>query len=168
MNAYQLVGRWLFAKPLFAMDSDRELYEVEAHHAPRGIGRFLIERSHLLAGLGRLENELGLYFGIGRRWRLNRRLFEAIRDDCARLGIRLLVVYLPSRGERDRRAPGLARAFRSLNVAYLDLQQRQPPDARRLFFRHDPHFNAAGHEFTANEIARALTELGWAEGRRGR
>ena len=50
----------------------------------------------------------------------------------------------------------------SRSVEYLDLQPLLPDDFRSLYFGHDRHFNAAGHDFVARQISDRLVELGWA------
>ncbi len=154
-----LVG-WV-EKPAFDLGNDGRLHRLAREDRPRGATRWLAERSRILELLRRLENRVSRTLPVGHRWRLNREFFRAIAAECERLGARLLVVYIPARGETEIETPVFSHEFAKLGIPFLDLQQALPTTVDDLYFAHDRHFNAEGHLFAARTIARTLRSLGW-------
>jgi hypothetical protein len=155
---------WL-AKPTFRLQEGR-LVPLTLENAPPAAYRWIAARSRLFELARGLESSIGWRFPTGYRWRLNRALFAAIRDECRAAGVPLVVVHLPV--NRRTPSPMLADEFAELEIPFLDLTDRLPPDADSLYFEHDPHFSPRGHAFAADEIARFLIERGLAEPARRR
>ncbi|MEM7587153.1 MAG: SGNH/GDSL hydrolase family protein, partial [Acidobacteriota bacterium] len=68
-------------KPAFRLVGD-ELMPMTRDSRPSAIGRWIQQRSRLHQLWRKTEHSLSRRHAIGYRWRLNRALFEAIRDDC--------------------------------------------------------------------------------------
>ncbi|MGH7540546.1 MAG: GDSL-type esterase/lipase family protein [Gemmatimonadota bacterium] len=150
-------------KPAFDLDRDGRLVPLDRSDRPSRLVREIRERSRILEGLRRVENRVSLRLPAGHRWRLNRALFAAMRDESDRLGARLILVYIPAKGLEDRPVPVFASQFGHMEIPFLDLRERLPADPSGLYFERDAHLNAAGHRFAGDEIADALIDLGWAE-----
>jgi len=155
---------WL-AKPTFRLEGGR-LVPMTIDNRPGAAYRWVTARSRLVELARGFESSLGWRFPLGYRWRLNRALFTALRDECRTAGVPLVVVHIPVNNRTP--SPMLAGEFAELGIPFLDLQDRLPADADALYFEHDPHFSPAGHEFAAEEIARFLIEQGLAEPARRR
>lgn len=118
-------------------------------------------------------------------WAVVRGVIEALRDDTARRGARLLVVYIPSRFEVDDGAWELQRIAYSLDergfdrrvvarrlgklaeaagVAWLDLTAPLTRAHGRFtpaYFRLDGHWNARGHRAAAEAVDEHLRARDW-------
>ncbi len=161
LSAYREGHDWL-AKPVFRLEGG-ELVPMTIENRPSALWRFAERHSHLLEIGRRGEDSLGRHFPIGYVWRLNRVLFERIRDDCQAAGVPLVVMYIPV--NRRSPAPMFERQFARLGIPFLDLAAHLPADADRLYHPLDRHFNAAGHRFAADRLAEFLTERGYARSR---
>ncbi len=146
------VWRW---KPAFRL-SGGELAPMTSANRPGALRRFLHQRSGLFRLWLKTEHSLSRRYAIGYRWRLNRAIFEAIRDDCRRLGVPLVVVHIPV--NRRKPTPIFEREFADMGIDYLDLGPLLPADADALYYPRDRHFNAGGHRFAAEAIYRFLVE----------
>ncbi len=146
------VWRW---KPAFRL-SDGELVAMTSENRPGILRSFLHQQSNLYRLWRKLEHSLSRRYAIGYRWRLNRAIFEAIRDHCRRLGVPLVVVHIPV--NRRKPVPMFEREFADMGIAYLDLEPLLPAAADELYFPRDRHLNAAGHRFAAQEIHDFLVE----------
>lgn len=155
LSAYQM-GEIPLAKPVFRLDGGR-LVPRTAADSPPALWRFAERHSRLLEVWRKGEASLDRYFARGRAWRLNRAIFEQIRDDCEAASVPLVVVYLPT--NRRSPAPALAREFAALGIDFLDLTTRLPAASDDLYYR-DGHFNPAGHRFAAEAIHAFLKEKG--------
>ena len=144
------IWRW---KPSFRL-VDGELAPMTLDNRPSAARRFVHRRSRLYRLWRKLENSLNRRWAVGYRWRLNRAIFEAIRDDCRQAGVPLVVVYFPI--NRRRPAPMFEREFAEMGVEFLDLTPRLPADADSLYYPRNRHFTAAGHRFVAAELHRLL------------
>ena len=153
------IWRW---KPSFRLVAG-ELAPMTLDNRPSAARRFVHRRSRLYRLWRKLESSLNRRWAVGYRWRLNRAIFEAIRDDCRQAGVPLVVVYFPV--NRRRPAPMFEREFAEMGIEYLDLTPRLPADADSLYYPRDRHFNAAGHRFVATELHRLLVAKGLAEER---
>lgn len=165
LSAYWRGYAWK-EKPAFRL-VDGELVPMTIENRPSGLHRFLSKHSKLVGLWHRVENSLSRRWAIGYRWRLNRAIFEAIRDDCRDAGIPLVVVHIPI--NRRGPMPMLAREFDAMGITFLDLNPLLPPDADRLYYPNDRHLNAEGHRFTAEAIrdllqAEGLVRQGEAKG----
>ena len=103
----------------------------------------------------RLESRLLCEQLWGERWLLNQALFASMAEDCRDAGIPMMVVFLIPRGS-SQSCPALARGFEELGVPFLDLQEELADPS--LFFEHDRHLNADGHEFVADRLAEFIEE----------
>ncbi len=142
-------------KPAFQL-SNGKLVPMTEDSRPGALRSFLHQKSRLHRLGRKLEHSLSRRFAVGYRWRLNRALFTAIRDECRRVDLPLLVVHIPV--NRRKPAPAFEREFADMEIEYLDLTPRLPANADALYYPRDRHFNAAGHRFAAEEIHRALVE----------
>lgn len=152
LSAYRQGHVWL-EKPLFAL-VDGELVRMTSENRPGALRSWLTQSVRWTGLWRRVENSLSRNFAVGYRWRLNRALFEEIRDTCRAADVPLLVVYLPV--NRRHPAPVLEREFLEMSIDFLDLTPLLPADAESLYFPEDRHFNPAGHRFAAEAIAAAL------------
>ncbi len=146
------IWRW---KPAYRL-VDGQLAPMTRDNRPGAIQSFVHRHSRFYRQWRKLENSLSRRFALGYRWRLNRALFEAIRDDCRAAGVPLVVVHIPI--NRRRPTPMFTREFLSMDIEYLDLTSRLPADADVLYYPQDRHLNADGHRFTAAQIQDFLVE----------
>ena len=158
LSAYRMGHDWL-AKPTFRL-AEGELVPMTLETRPGTLRRFAERHSRLLEIGRRLDYSLGRRFAFGYTWRLNRALFERVRDDCRAAGVPLVVMHIPV--NRRHPAPLFEREFADMEIPFLDLSHHLPPDADRLYHRLDPHLNAAGHHFAADTLAAFLIERGYA------
>ena len=156
LSAYRLGHVWQ-EKPLFRL-VDGELERMTAENRPGPFRSWLAQDLRWTGLWRRVENSLSRRWPIGYRWRLNRALFEAVRNTCAAADLPLLVVHLPV--NRRNPVPLFEREFAEMGIDYLDLTPLLPEDAESLYFPRDHHFNAAGHDFAARTIVRALDSSG--------
>jgi hypothetical protein len=153
LSAYRLGhGVWM-AKPTFRLEGG-QLVPLTVDNRPSAVRRFLEQRSRLWNLVRKTGRTISNRYAVGPRWRINRAIFEAIRDDCRAYGIPLVVVHLPVNTRPP--VPGFRREFDRMEVPFLDLTPLLPDDADRLYYPKDRHFNPAGHRFTATAIARFL------------
>ena len=148
------IWRW---KPAFRLSSG-ELVPMTNDNRPGAIRRFVEQRSRLYRVWRKTEHSLSRRYAVGGRWRLNRALFAAIRDECQRAGVPLIVVHIPI--NRRKPVPMFEREFADLGIDYLDLTSRLPEGADALYYPRDRHFNAAGHRFAASAIHDFMVEQG--------
>ena len=157
LTAYRFLDGWI-PKPSFTVEGGR-LVERGPEHAAGRLARWF-ERSTRLGELWRRASaRLELKTGHGRRWNLNRRLFEAMRDTCRRHGAELVVVFLPSKHDWEP-IPMLSEAFAELEVLFLDLGDEPLEQPGDLFFPGGPHLGPAGHRHVAERIRRFLVDVG--------
>jgi hypothetical protein len=147
--AYRIRGGLWWTKPAFIL-RDGELETLEGSDLPTGWLWELEKRSHLFTGLGVVVNWLSRDISIGSSWHLNRALFAAIRDECEKMGSRLLIVHIPQKSWRA--VPSFEREFKELGIEFLDLAQFDPAEKESLFFDLDLHINPLGHRFVASKI----------------
>lgn len=146
------IWRW---KPSFTL-VDGRLAPMTMENRPGPIRRFIHLHSRLYRQWRKLENSLSRRLAVGYRWRLNRALFEAIRDECRRAAVPLVVVHIPI--NRRSPAPTFRREFAEMGIDYLDLAEQLPADGDTLYYPRDRHLNSAGHRFAAGAIQRFLLE----------
>ncbi len=155
LSAFRDGHIWL-AKPTFRLVAGR-LEPLTLENRPPLLSRLVTQKLRLSGLWRRVESSLSRRFAVGYRWRLNRAIFEAIRDAASAAGAGLLVVYVPI--NRGHAAPVFEREFREMGIDYLDLRPLLPEDPAGLFYPRDRHFNAAGHRFTADAIEERLRPL---------
>lgn len=137
------------------------------------------------------ENEVPVEMKVYRRgpppviqeaWHMTDVILAALARETEARGARLLVVYVPSRMEvhdadweltqmRFRLAPGrwrrdnvvrhLEKSARESAFALLDLTPALRRVGRRVYFRHDGHWNVLGHRVAGDEVAAYLRRQGW-------
>jgi len=156
LSAYRLGNAW-HEKPTFRL-ADGELVRMSVENRPPALWRLVYQKSRLYRLWRRLENSLSLRHAIGYRWRLNRAIFQAIRDDCRKAHVPLVVVYIPA--NRLSEAPLFKQEFADLGIDYLDLQPLLPADSSGFYYPRDRHLTAAGHRFTAEAISSFLSARG--------
>jgi hypothetical protein len=156
-TSYRYRNGWV-AKPTFALEKGKLAPRTVAN-SPGAVRRWLEQNVYLCELRRRVLNKLGNERGFGERFQLSRALFAEMDRECRAIGARLVVVRLPQRGAW-RPAPAFESAFAALDVPYLDLGTRAVPDSRSLFFAKDPHIDADGHRFVADELARFLAQSG--------
>ncbi len=120
------VWRW---KPTYRLD-DGELVPVTASDRPAGLAGLVHRHSRLLGLWRKTERSLVREHPIGSLWARNRALFAAVRDECERAGVPLLVVHIPV--NKRKPTPMFAREFAALGIDFLDLGPVLPEDAARL------------------------------------
>ncbi len=148
LSAFREGHIWL-AKPTFRLVGGR-LVPLTRESRPPPLARWVQQRLRLSGLWRRLESSLSRRFAVGYRWRLNRALFEAIRDATRAAGAELLVVYVPI--NRGHAAPLFEREFRDMGVDFLDLGPLLPENPENLVYPRDRHFTAEGHRFAADAI----------------
>jgi hypothetical protein len=115
-------------------------------------------------------------------WEATRRILEALRDEVASHGARLVVVYVPSRMEVSDRDWELTRIRYGMDekwerglvverlggiagpagIPLLDLTpalRREDGAFAGPYYRHDGHWNALGHRVAASELEAFLQRL---------
>jgi hypothetical protein len=149
-------GVWL-EKPTFRLTGER-LVPLNEDNRLSAVWRFIEQESRLWGLVRKARRSISNRYALGSRWRLNRALFEAIRDECRSAGAPLVVVHLPV--NRRPPVPGFGREFARMEVPFLDLTPLLPDDADDLYYPNDRHFNPAGHRVTAKAIVRFLEREG--------
>lgn len=153
LSAYRYRVNWM-AKPTFVLDGGA-LRSASADDRPPAPWRWLEQQTQLGELVRRAARKLGLRYGFGTRFELNLALFRAMRADSEAAGARFLLVHLPERGAW-RPQPALQRACDEAGIELLDLGVESPAEPSSLYFRKDPHINAAGHAWVAARIAERL------------
>jgi len=163
-SAFRYRNGWML-KPTYVLEGG-ELAPMTRENRPNAGWRWC-EQQLYLADLGRkIERRLVRSFAVGYRWRLNRALFQALRDDCRAAGIPLVVVHIPERGQW-RPVESYAREFAELEIPFLDLGAVASPDPARLYYAKDPHLTAAGHRALAEALLGFLRERALVHGELG-
>jgi hypothetical protein len=157
MTCYRYRNGWA-EKPTYVLDGD-ELVPLTEANAPNSLTRFVEQRLYLAEVWRRASRRVGLDRGCGERFELNVAVFAAMHEACAASGATLVVVHLPDRGAW-KPLPAFAEALAARGVRYFDLGGAAVSDPAELFYRKDPHFNAAGHAVAAREIGDYLEREG--------
>ncbi len=100
---------------------------------------------------------------------LLRELLSAVHAACSQAGARLLLVVIPYRfhianPHDDPIKDAVLAAADKAAIECLDLWplfRRQVASGSSLYFEIDPHWNPAGHDLAANELATHLREKEW-------
>lgn len=157
-TAYRYRNGWM-RKPTFVLEDDA-LVELTEANAPSALRRWFEQNLALSELVRRAARRAELQWGSGARLELNLRLLLEMSALCRERGIEFAAVHLPQRGAwkpLSAVAEPLARA----GVAFLDLGAAPVDSPASLYFRTDPHFNAAGHAVVAERLAEFVAELGW-------
>lgn len=163
LSAYRLGYTW-FEKPSFRLVDDR-LVPMTRDNLPPAVIRWIHRHSRLYRLWRKAEHSLSRRYAVGYRWRLNRAIFEHIRDDCADAGVPLTVVHIPV--GKHNPTPMFERELAAMGIAFLDLGPLLPTNADSLYFENDRHLNSAGHRFVARSIGDWLVSMDLARWRRG-
>lgn len=160
LDSYRFRDGWV-RKPSYTLSGGR-LEPLTEANAPSGIARWAERNLHVAEAGTRLLERLSLTTPVtlGRRWSLNFAIFRAIRDACRRAGIPLIVMYVPP-VERWEPVASFERAFRELEIPFVDLGREPVSDHRGYFFARDRHFNAEGHRFARDALEPALSRAGF-------
>jgi lysophospholipase L1-like esterase len=104
-------------------------------------------------------------------WRITFRLIEELRDEVEAGGARFVVLNVPRLEQMwydswVRPNVTLAAFCEGAHIAYYDFTPafRRAPNAERMFFRRDGHWNADGHRFAAERLAEFLKAEGLVPG----
>ena len=147
-------------KPIFRL-RDGRLEKLTGENGPGALQRFLWRHSRLLSAWRWLEFKRMERRPVGSVWRLNRAIFEALSESCRAAGIPLVVVYIPTEPLSGwQLGPMLLGEFDEMGIPFLDLTPHFIDHPDELFFQHDPHINARGHEIVAEEVALQLVRRG--------
>jgi hypothetical protein len=157
LTAYRDRGGWS-QKPTFVLRGG-ELVLLTRDMRPPAWRRWLEQDSRVFELWRRIQNAWSLSKPIGARWKLARAIFAAMRDDCARASVPLVVMHIPERGHWAPVAT-FASEFDELGIAFLDLGATHPSSPDELYLAKDPHFNAKGHEYACGELLRFLGARG--------
>ena len=157
LSAYRKDHIWR-SKPTFQL-SGGELVPMTEDDRPGTLRSYAHQHLRLYRVWRKLENSLSSHYPVGYRWRLNRAIFEKIRDDCREANVPLLVVHIPI--NRRKPNPMFGRELADMGVDYLDLTPLLPDDADRLYYPRDRHLTPAGHRFVAEAILERLVASGW-------
>ena len=155
MTAYRDHGGWS-RKPTFTLERGA-LVPLDQVNSPGSVQRWFGRTFYIAEAWRRAEHKLGLEYGFGPRFELNRALFVAMNGACKALGANLLVVHLPQR-EAWKPIPAFAAALRARGVRVLDLGETPVADATPRYFAHDPHLTPEGHRTVADALLRAFAD----------
>jgi hypothetical protein len=95
---------------------------------------------------------------------LTARIIEELRDEVASLGSRLLVVFIPSKGEIEGLSDDppyqdeLAEICKMLGIEHLDLAPAFKHTWYRTYYRQGSHWNSRGHKIAAEALDEYLTK----------
>lgn len=162
-TSYRYRNGWM-RKPTFALDGG-ELVERTPDNSPNAAWRWLSQNLALAELVRRVERRVELRWGVGERLDLNVRLLVEMREACRARGVEFAAVHLPQRGAW-KRFDVLGERLASEDVALLDLGAQAVEAPAELYFRRDPHLNAAGHAWVAQRLAEFVAGRGWAAARR--
>ena len=154
LSAFRFRGVWM-QKPAFAIEGDK-LVPLTAENSPPKFLRW-ISRTHLGELRRRVGNRVTRTYPIGYRWKLNRKLFQTIHDECRAAGVPILFVHLLA-AQDSKPAPVFAKEFQDMGIPFLDLQDSIRAGIPGLHFEHDWHFTAAGHAHIARELLDYISE----------
>jgi hypothetical protein len=144
-----------FNKPVFQLEGGR-LVERTVEPPPNPVWRFFDKYSRLWGAEEIAMRWVGTRFPIGGFWSLNRAFIDALRDDCRRVGVPVLFIYIPI--DTFHPFPALAAYMRRTGANYIDLTEVRPspPGSTYLYLPADGHFSPAGHRYTANLVEQWL------------
>ncbi len=168
-----------YPKPMFVLDPGGALrltnVPVPRVSAPARAAQWLRRRSALYHFTASSLEGSDVRVPSAVQFEVTCALLEAIRSEAAGAGAALAVALTPSSPHtyQDVVPPAEARRFGSvaqcgadMGIAVIDLvpafraRGRTDEGGRfELFYIHDKHWNAAGHELAARELARRLQEL---------
>ncbi len=162
-TSYRYRNGWM-RKPTFALDADA-LVERTAENSPGAAWRWMSRNLAWAELARRVERRIELSWGVGERLALNARLLIEMRELCRARGIEFAAVHLPQRGAWRAFEP-LAKRLERADVELLDLGAQAVAAPAELYFRRDPHLNAAGHAWVAERLVEFASARGWAARRR--
>lgn len=157
-TAYRYRNGWM-RKPTFVLEDDA-LVELTEANAPGSLRRWFEQNLALSELTRRVARRAEMQWGSGERLDLNLRLLVEMATLCRARGIEFAALHLPQRGAWTP-LNAVAEPLESAGVPYLDLGAAPVDSPGRLYFRTDPHFNAAGHALVAERLAGFVAELGW-------
>ncbi len=136
-------------KPAFKLVHG-ELVPKTEEDRPNFLISFLETHSSLWRVLSLADRTLAHRYPHGNWWYLNAAILDAIRDDCRRAGVPLLLIYIPS---RDWGAfPALGNYMARNRANFLDLSQGSFALAPDMYIPKDGHLNEKGHRQVADAV----------------
>ena len=151
----QVVFRRLegFAKPTFKLVQGRlTLRTTEA--PPNALMQLLDERSRLWSMWIGAVRWAGIRYGLGEYWTLNQAILDALREDCRKVGVPVLFVYIPIKGLQPFQS--LRAYLQRTEAAYIDLTEQRPVPPVSIYLPHDSHLSVEGHRYVAELIEQWL------------
>jgi GDSL-like Lipase/Acylhydrolase len=139
-----------FEKPTFKLvNGQLTLRSVEPK--PNVMMRYLDEYSRVWSMWVHAQYAIGVRYGVGQYWTLNRAFIDAIRADCKQSGVPALFVYIPIKGLS--RFDPLAQYMHQTGADYIDLWEllHDRPHGN-IYLQHDMHLSKDGHRFIADQI----------------
>jgi len=147
------------AKPVFTFE-EGELRLKTVNDQTNGLIRFLDRHSRFYAGFKLMCRLLGYRFPIGKWWHLNHEIIDKINKIGHDNNFKILYVYLPTRSWRN--FPMLEKHMKKNNYNFINIRKAKIDNPLELYYKTDPHFNPAGHNFVANEIQKFIdSNLDW-------
>ena len=86
----------------------------------------------------------------GEWWYLNAAILDAIRDDCAKAGVPVLFVYIPTR--EWGAFPSLRAYMLRKQAKFIDLSQGEFVLTPDMYIPGDGHLNDLGHQQVAHAV----------------
>jgi hypothetical protein len=142
-------------KPTYRLAGD-SLRPATPADRPSGLVGYLSRHSRLVQLWRRASWRLSMQFAEGPPWQINEAILRAVRDECQAAGAKLVAVRIPEKGQWHPAAAPIGRAMAREGIEFLDLATALPPDPERYYFSNDPHLNAEGHRWVAQELEALL------------
>lgn len=147
------------AKPVFMLEEGKlRLKTVKDRN--NWLIRFLDRHSRVYTGLKLVTILQGYHYPVGKWWHLNRKIIDRINTIGNENNFRVLFIHIPTRSWRN--FPMLEKHMKKSNYNFINIRSAEIDDPLKLYYKADPHFNAAGNRFVANEIQRVIdSHPGW-------
>lgn len=151
LTAYRTTEQ--MAKPVFMLEKG-ELRLKTNKDRSNWLIRFLDRHSRIYTGIKLMRILQGYHFPVGEWWHLNREIIDSISKIGNSNNFKILYIYLPTRSWRS--FPMLEKHMKRSNYDFINIRSAKIDNPLKLYFKIDPHFNSAGHNFVANEIQKYI------------
>ena len=146
-EAYRLPEGW--NKPTFHLVHGA-LVQKTAADRPGALIRFLQHYS-VIWRLSRLGSRtIAQHLPYSEWWHLNIAILQQIRADANMQRMPVLFVLIPTYYEP--RFPALNAYMKQQGLRFIDLSEAQGFDRQTMYYPHDGHLNAAGHQWIAEKL----------------